>query len=114
MRYDDNYYRFPRDPDRGYRASHLLLEPGGEFFDDLSLVQNQAVESTSGVLGYLEFQTSGTLNGLDYSAWMVGEINGFEIRAQTPEPSPLLLFIAPLLFLLSRTGFIANPFSRKI
>jgi len=117
--YDDNFYYHVRDPNldaQTYRAGSFSLEPAATFLNGLDLIQNASADTNSyggNVVGYLSFETKGKLNGVDYFGWMVGEINQFEIHVQTPEPSSLLLFLGPLLLILSRAGLIANPFSHK-
>ena len=111
--YDDNSSsHVPNTSNKGFRQGSFSLEPGGLFLNGLSLIQN-ASDASWNVIGYTYFETRGTLNGLDYHGWMVGEINKFDIRVQTPEPSSLLLLLGPLVLLLFRAGLITNPFSHK-
>jgi hypothetical protein len=100
----------------GLRQGNLYLEPGGVFLNGLELIQNYSTNTDyygGNTVGYVNFTTQGKLNGVDYFGWMAGEINEFDIHVKTPEPSSLLLFLAPLLLILSRSGLIENPFSRK-
>lgn len=52
-------------------------------------------------MGYAYFDTSGSLNGVDYSALLFGEINSFDIYVRqlvtVPEPSSNMLTLIGLL-----------------
>jgi hypothetical protein len=114
--YDDNARHEYNSSYGGSREGSFSLEPGGTFLNGLSLIQNASADINSGgwdVVGYLYFESRGTLNGLDYHGWLVGEINKFDIRVQTPEPASLLLLLGPLVLVFLRAGLITNPFSRK-
>ncbi|RYY02625.1 MAG: hypothetical protein EOO53_13690 [Gammaproteobacteria bacterium] len=100
-----------------HRVGTITFQPQNSFLNNLSLIQNyssSSVPSDNNVLGYIYFQDSGTLNGIDYVGWMVGEVNHFDIHVKesttVPEPSSLFLFLGPLLLILWR----ANVLPRRI
>ena len=68
-------------------------------------------------MGYMEFWTIGKQDGVDYFGWMVAQVNNFSIRIREPvtvaEPSTLLLFLGPLLFLLWRAGILSTRSEQK-
>ncbi len=71
------------------------------FLKDLSLIQDFSYSSVMDEVGYAYFDTRGTLNGVDYSALLFGEINSFDIHVRqpvtVPEPSSIMLTLIGLL-----------------
>ena len=71
------------------------------FLKDFSLIQNFSYDGSFNVVGYVYFDTRGTLNGVDYNALLFGEINSFDIHVRqpvtVPEPSSIMLILAGLL-----------------
>ena len=103
---------------RIHRVGSLALEPDVAFLNNLGLIQNTSSNgSQSTVNGYIYFENKGSLNGVDYFGWMVAEVTQFTINTRAPvsvpEPSPLLLFFGPMLFLFWRSGFLKNKLIQK-
>jgi hypothetical protein len=103
-RYDRFLMSYEDNDGESFRKGYFHIDPVYTFLDNLDLMQNYSLGPTNEntIVGYFEFENRGVLNGVEYSAWMVGEINNFDIHTKVPEPSALLLFFAPLLFLLWR------------
>ena len=68
------------------------------------------------IVSYAGLETSGIANRVDYHGWMISELAPVEVQAEdivtVPEPSPILLLIAPLLLLFSRTKSISRIFRK--
>lgn len=120
--YDDGEGRYDRflmsyeDTDgTSSRKGYLHVDPAYTFLDNLDLIQHYSLgpREENTIVGYFEFENRGVLNGIEYSAWMVGEINNFDIHTKVPEPSVPLLFFGPLLFLLWRFNLLRGV-TRKV
>lgn len=116
--YDRIFLTYEDNDGQSKRQGSLTLESDIAFLNNLGLIQNRANGGDSdSIAGYIYFENSGTLNGVNYFGWVVGELSNFEIHVRepvaVPEPSSLLLFLGPVLLLLWRSGLLPRRVNRK-
>ncbi|MES2826422.1 MAG: PEP-CTERM sorting domain-containing protein [Pseudomonadota bacterium] len=97
-------YYYDRGDASNYRTGSLSFDSINSdvfFLKDLSLIQDFSYSSVMAEVGYVYFDTTGTLNGVDYTALLFGEINSFDIHVRqpvtVPEPSSIMLTLIGLL-----------------
>lgn len=83
-------------------AQHSSLLPSASVYDNL--------------VGYTGLENSGIANRAEYHGWMISELTAVDMKdddvVTVPEPSPILLFLGPLLLLLWRLDLLPKALRR--
>lgn len=100
-----------------HREGSLAIASKTPILDGFGLAQNFEFSSelnNNKHIGSVYFQTLGVLNGVRYLGDFWAQVNKFEIHTRdsvsVPEPSSLLLFLGPLVFLFWRANLFNAHF----
>lgn len=100
-----------------HRDGALLIASNTPILDGFGLIQDFEFSSElngNKPIGSVYLDTKGVLGGAAYEGEFWGQVNKFEIHARdsasVPEPSSLLLFLGPLIFLFWRAGLLPIRF----
>lgn len=116
-----SYGDFSPPPQHGvsgpFRSGGLRVASDTPILDGRGLVQNFELSSElngNKPIGSVHFETRGVIDGVNYRGDFWAQLNKFEIHARdsvsVPEPSSLLLFLIPLVFLFWRAGLFRAHF----
>ena len=100
-----------------HREGGILIGSNTPILDGFGLIQNFEFSSElngNKPIGSVHLGTKGVLGGIAYEGSFWGQINKFEIHTKdsvaVPEPSSLLLFLGPIIFLFWRAGLVPARF----
>jgi hypothetical protein len=93
-----------------HREGTLSISSTTAFLDGVSLIQDiefSPEENPNNVRGGVRLSTKGVVEGVIYEGGFSGSISTFEMHVRdsvtVPEPSPILLLLLPLVFLVWRS-----------